>query len=44
MFGLMLGTVGSNCETWKTSVIFLGKDNSELEMVSQTMYLRLHGW
>ena len=27
-----------------TVVIFLGKDNSELEMVPQTTYFHLHGW
>ena len=26
------------------SVVFLGKDSSELVMVPQTTYLRLHGW
>ena len=27
-----------------TIVIFLGKDNSELKMVLQTIYLHLHKW
>ena len=38
------GDMDFTCQTDIAAVVFLGKDNSELVMVPQTMYLRLHGW